>query len=240
MEIVHWILATDAGLVTRIAIGVTIFAALAASDYHRNGPAATCWREYGVLLFCVGAAVLYGVINDLITSTLSWEYFYYGKGLDRVLGPEVPPAPGALHWEAAKIGMKATWTVGLILGVALLLANNPRARRPRLAFQRLLRWIPAIFTTAALCAIAGGWIGYAGGLDHASKDFQDILRENLFRPHRFIAAWGVNLGGYIGGLAGTAIAVVGILRSRKNAEARLGNPAPSPSFDHDNDGSTRG
>jgi hypothetical protein len=85
-----------------------------------------------VLAAAVGAAMLYGIVNDQITSTISWEYFYYGKELDKMLGPQTPPQQWPLRWEAAKVGMKATWTAGLIFGVVLLLANNPFRTLPRL------------------------------------------------------------------------------------------------------------
>src|SRR5437870_5921444 len=108
----HWLLHTDAGLLTRIAVGASIFAVLAMVDLWKHGRAATRWREYGVLLIAVAVAMVYGIVNDLVTSSISWEYFFYGKRLDRVLSDAVPPDMARLHWEAAKIGMKATWSAG--------------------------------------------------------------------------------------------------------------------------------
>ena len=121
-----WFTKTDAGLITRIAIGVSIFTALALADYVRNRHRATRWREYTILLIAVAGAIVYGVINDQLTSSISWEYFYYGKGLSQTLGRHVPPNPAAMSWAAIKVGMKASWTAGAIIGVVLLIANNPR------------------------------------------------------------------------------------------------------------------
>src|SRR5437867_8855004 len=118
----HWLIHSSAGLLVRIAAGIAIFAALAVADLCKHGRGATRWREYLFLLMCVLLAIAYGVINDQVTSRISWEYFYYGKELDRVLGPETPPDPAALHRHAAIIGAEATWSAGLIIGVALLLA----------------------------------------------------------------------------------------------------------------------
>src|SRR5437762_121034 len=103
-----WLTQTDAGLAVRIAAGVLIFTSLALVDLRRNGPGATRWREYLFLLFCVTAAMFYGIANDLITSSISWEYFAYGKGLADTLGNS--PDPLKLHLAAMVIGMKATWT----------------------------------------------------------------------------------------------------------------------------------
>src|SRR3954451_22383096 len=152
----HWLLHTDAGLFTRIAIGAAIFICLAIVDLRRNGRAATRWREYGVLLVAVAAAMLYGAINDQITAMISWEYFYYGKELHRVLGPATPPDMNQLRWEAAKVGVRATWTAGLIFGVVLLIANNPLRGLPRLRYRELLRTLPIILAFAATLGALGG------------------------------------------------------------------------------------
>jgi hypothetical protein len=221
----HWLLHTSAGLFLRIAIGVGIFATLALLDYRRNGPAATRWREYAVLLAAVAAALLYGIINDQITVTISWEYFYYGKELSKQLGPAIPPDALALRWAAAKVGMMATWSAGLIFGVALLLSNNPSRSLPRLPYARLV-WVglPTMLGTAATCGIIGGLLGYRGALARLSPDFLDMVRANIFRPSHFMATWGVHLGGYVGGLLGTVIAMGLVLHQRRLLRNRLGWP----------------
>jgi hypothetical protein len=217
-------LKSDVGLATRIAAGVLIFAALAAVDLRRRGHEATRWRENLFLLLCVGVALLYGAANDQITSTISWEYFYYGKELDRVLGPNTPPDPVRLHLHAALVGMKATWSAGLIVGVALLLANNPRRHRPQLSYATLARVLAMIFAITACCGIIGGLLGYFGGLTWVSTDFVEMTRTNIFRPRRFIATWGVHLGGYVGGLVGIIVGVIRIKQMR-----RAGMPIDSSS-----------
>jgi hypothetical protein len=212
--VLRWLVETDAGLLTRIAVGVCIFAVLGIVDWRRNGPRATRWREYGVLFITVAAACAYGAINDQITSRISWEYFYYDKELDKVLGPQVPPDAGALHWEAAKVGLKATWSAGLILGVALLLANNPRKGVPRLRNRELVARLPMMFAVAAGLGAIFGWLGYEGWLTNLSGEFQDAVKTNLFRPQRLMCTWGIHLGGYIGALVGTIMACVKVMQLR--------------------------
>ena len=56
-------------------------------DLVNKGRNATRWREYGFLALCVAVAIVYGIVNDQITSRISWEYFYYGKDLAPILGP---------------------------------------------------------------------------------------------------------------------------------------------------------
>jgi hypothetical protein len=216
----HWWLNTDAGLLARIGIGASIFVVLAIVDLVRRGREATRWREYSFLLVAALFGMAYGVINDRIASGISWEYFYYGKGLDAQLGPHVPPDPAALRWAACEVGLKATWSVGLIVGVALLIANNPRKGRRQLPYRTLLKLLPMILLVAALFACAGAFAGSRGWLVWTSADLRGILRENLFRPHRFLAVHGMNLGGYVGGAIATVGAVVGIIRKRQLNEMR--------------------
>jgi len=216
----HWLVISDAGLLARIAAGACVFAALAYWDVRRKGRHAQRWREYLFLLAAVAAALAYGVINDQITVGVCPEYFLYGKELSKALGPIEPRATPALRWEAAKVGMKATWTAGLIFGVAILLANNPRRRTPQLRYRQLYALIPLVLVSAAACGALGGlggWLRLFAGL------FEEIVQADLWRPRRFMAVWGIHLGGYVGGLIGAFVAVVSVVRKRgrlRSASAR--------------------
>jgi hypothetical protein len=224
----HWWMETGAGQIARVAVGVVIFVGLALWDYDKNGPRATRWREYVVLLACVLAAMLYGAINDQITTTISWEYFAYGKGVaERVPADEPPNSPG-FRWEAAKIGMQATWTPGLIIGVALLVANNPFRGTPRLRYRRLLQFVPLILIVTAITSAVLAAAGYLGAFVHFNTDFHEMVADDQWRPKRFMAVYGEHLGGYVGGLLGTVVAVARIVRERrKQRNAPGGSPVAS-------------
>jgi hypothetical protein len=210
----HWWAHSDAGLTARIAIGAAIFAALAWTDWRRNRRQAQRWREYLFLLGAVAAALAYGALNDQLTSRLSWEYFYYGKGLADILPPGAEHS-AALHWEAAKIGMKATWTAGLIIGVVLLIANNPRRGRPQLSYSALAGSLGIVMAICILFAALLGVAGYLGWLIPFSSDFAQMVQHDEFRPYRFMAVFGVHLGGYLGGLIGMMLAVGWMLKQRR-------------------------
>ena len=211
-----WWLYSDAGLAARVAIGVGVLAVLAGWDVYRNGARATRWREYLFLVACVAVALVYGALNDQVTTTVSWEYFAYGKGVADALPPGEPPNSPAFRWEAAKVGMKATWSAGLIVGVALLIANNPRRdRRPRLSYGRLFRLVPLVFAAVVLAAICLGVAGYLGAFLPVNEDFREMLRRDQWRPRRFMAVFGMHMGGYAGGVIGTVLAVVRVSRARK-------------------------
>jgi hypothetical protein len=210
-----WWMRTNAGQAARIGIGVLIFLGLAVWDYRKHGPRATRWREYLILLRCIIAALIYGAINDQITTTVSWEYFAYGKGLAEVLPVNEPPNSALFRWEAAKVGMKATWSAGLLIGVALLIANNPFRNLPRLPYRRLVQLVPVVLGVAAVTSAFLALAGYFGAFVGFNSDFQEMVRVDQWRPRRFMAVYGEHLGGYVGGLSGTVIAVTCIIRARR-------------------------
>jgi len=206
----------------RIAAGALIFAILAYLDWRKRGPRATRWREYSFLFLCLVSALLYGVLNDQLTSRISWEYFYYGKGLADILPDQPIPHP-RLSYEAAKLGLQATWSAGLLIGVALLIANNPRPNRPQLTYRTLIRKLILIFTVTAIIAIIMGLAGYLGLFTHFSTDFAEMQRTHEWRPRRFMLVFDIHLGGYLVALTCATIAVVSIRRQRRDAHS---SPAP--------------
>jgi hypothetical protein len=121
-----------------------------------------------------------------------------------------------LRWEAAKVGMKATWTAGLLIGAAVLIANNPRRNRQRLPYRTLLRLAAMVFAMAAAFGTAGGLAGNAGLLKGIGG-FEELVAADLWRPTRFMTVWGVHLGGYVGGGVGAAVAIWRIIILRRRA-----------------------
>lgn len=218
-----WLINTDSGLAARIAAGVVVLSILAILDLRKHGRSARCWREYLFLLLCVGVALAYGIINDQLTVGISWEYFYYGKDIGAQLGPKTPPEAWALRWAAAKVGMKATWTAGLILGVIILFANNPTRTLAPLPFSRVTRKLPLMLTVTAACAMVLGIVGRLGGLIPFNDDFRMLIKDDMWRPYRFMTVYGIHLGGYVGGLLGAIAAAISIQYERR--AIRKGGPS---------------
>jgi hypothetical protein len=87
-------------------------------------------RFAAIIVLCIVAAVIYGVVHDQITARICVEYFTIGH--PPVFGTDDPTLLG-LGW-----GVIATWWVGLILGVLLALSSRVGSW-PQLSAKQLVR-----------------------------------------------------------------------------------------------------
>jgi hypothetical protein len=213
----NWLIHSSTGLWLRIGAGVLIFVTLAILDARRHGRAATRWREYLFLMTCVICAMIYGIANDFVTSTISWEYFCFAKEQYPTPITQLPPVPRELYPAAAVVGMKATWTMGLLIGAVLLIANNPRRERPRLAYATLMQYLAMILAITVLFAVLMGSAGYLGALNGLDNGFAQAVTETSQRQRRFLTVWGIHIGAYAGGAIGLIIAAIRIFRRRPAA-----------------------
>lgn len=221
-----WLVHSDMGLMLRVGAGVAIFTVFAFVEYRRRGRSARRWKEYLFLIYCTLAMMIFGVINDQVTVSVSWEYFVYGKEFP---GAEAGrPDEWTLRVWACEIGLKATWTAGLILGAILLICNNPARRDPIIPMRSMLGLVWAIFIPAAVLAAILGIAGYFGAWKDLTDDFRYLWSENLLRPRTFMAVWGMHLGAYIGGFLGSTGLAGWILKKRFTSRR---NDADSKVFD---------
>ena len=220
-----WLVWSDAGLLLRIAAVATILGTVAWWDWRRKGAQARRWREYLFLLMAIVVTIAFAASLDQVTVTISWEYFYFGKELYEVLGPQSPPSMMPLRLQAALVGAKAALAPGLLIGVGLLFANNPRKKWREAPWPRLYRALAMPLFLAATCAAIGGVAGYAGWLTWTAEDFREMAAEGLMRPRHFMATWGAHLGAYVGGALGAILALVGVLRWRRAHPTELDVPS---------------
>ncbi len=104
-----------------------------------------------IILLCILAAVVYGVLHDQITARVCVEYFTIGH--PPVFHTDSPTLLG-LGW-----GVIATWWVGAFLGILAAVAARVGGL-PKAAATELIRPLAVLMVTAAVFALASGIAGF--------------------------------------------------------------------------------
>jgi hypothetical protein len=203
--LIHWLEETT---LYRLLFGIAFFLVLGLYDVfrHRENPKRA--KEYLFLLYAVFLGIVYAVIHDEITVTISPAYFIIAK--------ELPPVAETLRLNTAFLATKASYGPAAISGALVLIANNPSKKRAQLPYNRLYL-IPAItLTCAALGAFLGGLYGRlfppASGLEYA-HEFKVAPGADI----RFVVVWCIHIGTYVGAGIGTLLACLHVVRARRRA-----------------------
>jgi hypothetical protein len=162
----------------------------------------------GIVLFCVCAAVAYGIAHDMVTARVCVEYFTIGHA--PIFGTDDPTIL-ALGW-----GFLATWWVGAILGVALAIAAREGSRPPR-TLASLVRPVVLLMLVTGVFALVAGVIGWTtasrGGMVmlpplHPAQDLPPETRA------AFLANLWAHNASYLVGFVGGVVVCVRVWRSR--------------------------
>jgi len=152
-----------------------------------------------IWLFCIGAAICYGIVHDQITVRICVEYFSL---FHPTILPLKSPTLLALQW-----GILATWWVGAFLGVLLAIAARAGNRIPLRA--------PDLFCTVGtllLCMFAGAALAGATGFLLAKAGYFDLAWLSPLLPSekhaRFMADWWAHIASYFVGIVGGLIVCV--------------------------------
>jgi len=168
-----------------------------------------------IVLLCVAASVMYGILHDQVTARVCIEYFTIGHPpiLDTA-----SPTLLALGW-----GVLATWWVGLLLGVPAALASRIGSW-PKYDAARLIHPVLALLLFMAAVSLFAGALGFllakAGGIW-----LVEPLRSKVpaAKHAAYLADLWAHLASYAAGLAGGLI-ICGwtlVKRRRKYLEASL-------------------
>jgi len=120
--------------------------------------------------FCVAAAIIYGVLHDLVTANLCVEYF-------SVFHPPIfhtsSPWLLALGW-----GVIATWWMGLGLG-ALIAVFAQAGSLPKMPWRRLVWGVVAVLVASYIAALVSGVTAF-----HFIVDIPDwAMNQRLYEAH---------------------------------------------------------
>jgi glycerol uptake facilitator-like aquaporin len=155
-------------------------------------------RALSIILLCIGAAILYGVIHDQFTIRLSLEYF-------TIVHPQILPVGTSPTVLALAWGVIATWWVGLILGVILSIGCCG-GKRPTLSAKEMVRPILILLLVMAGGAFLSGCTGYFLASRHIvgpGSEIAEVIPPD--RIPRLIAAWFTHLASYGLGFIGAVV-----------------------------------
>jgi hypothetical protein len=159
-----------------------------------------------IILICVIAAILYGIVHDQLTAHICVEYF-------SVFHPPIfstqSPTLLALGW-----GVIATWWMGAFLGVLLALAARAGARA-KVSGGELVLPIAKLLATMGVLAFISGLLGYllsSRGMIAPPEFIASVLPKAKYAP--FMATWWAHNASYLVGFFGGIILCIITFRKR--------------------------
>ena len=166
----------------------------------------------------VSAAVLYGILNDQITVTLSPEYFSVFKRhqfSEALWQAGLTNAPTRL--QAVFVGTLATWWFGFLLSIVLSIIGRAGRRLP-LPTRSYLQAIAGIMLFTLGLSVFCGALGYLAKplLKPNVNNWPFLKGIHDVRPAFAIGFW--HDGAYLGGFLGTILAGIWVKRKRAARE----------------------
>ena len=164
-------------------------------------------EAFKIVGLCLVAAMGYGVVHDQITARICVEYFTVGH--DNPFPTDSPTLLG-LAW-----GIFATWWVGLIIGVALVVAARV-GRRPKRTAASLVRPVLrllAVMAVSTLLAGVGGYVAAEFGVIKLNRYLAERLPTS--RHAVFLTCGASHLASYWVGFVGGGIQMAVIFVGRK-------------------------
>lgn len=165
-------------------------------------------RFLAIIVLCVLAAVLYGIVHDQITARVCIEYFTVAH--PRIIESRDPTLLG-LVW-----GVVATWWVGLILGVLLAIAARAGSR-PKRSVASLLCPIGCLLVVMGMGAGLAGALGWSLGEDFLSVADPYMAKRVPGESHRaFVLDAAAHLASYALAFIGGLFLIVRVWWSRRS------------------------
>lgn len=189
-------------LKVRIIFALSFFIIFGTYDLFKNPKNPKRAKEYGFLASTTLFSVVFAIIHDFITFSISSEYFYIAKGLGRNI---------EFYPDIIWLAVKASYWAGIIVGLIFLVANNPKDKMMQLEYKILCRKLlyPLFFGLGL--AVLGYFISF-----FAFPFFSIGAEELLEFPQNFEQVAFIHWGTYIGVLIGSIYGAIHILKVRKS------------------------
>lgn len=185
----------------RLVVALSIFFILGVRDWIKNKENPKRAKEYLFVLSLSILSMVFALLHDFITYNLSSEYFIFAKDL----GENLSYFP-----DIVLLAVSASYSVGIVIGIMFLIANNPYKEYKQLNYHELYRYLKYPFISAIVTAIIAFFIsGFA--FPYFSKFGLGILKY----PKNFEAVAFIHWGTYIGGALGGIFATFKIIMKRR-------------------------
>lgn len=163
-------------------------------------------KGVAIVLLCIVAACIYGIVHDQITARICVEYFTICH--PPVFNTDSPTLLG-IGW-----GILATWWVGLLLGIGMAWAARSGSAL-RCEPRSLVRPIFILLCLMAGCALLAGAIGFVVASQHWVYLVEPLASNVPARLHiRFLTDLWAHGASYLSGFVGGLILIVQTRRAR--------------------------
>lgn len=165
------------------------------------------------ILLCLFGAIAFGIVHDLVTANSCVEYFTIAH--PKVIESQNPFLI-ALVW-----GVLATWWVGLILGILIVLFNAI-GKHDQVPFSIIRLYVTRLLLVMLLTSTLAGLTGYIlanSGVIHLVGELTDQIppgRHNVF----LAVAW-AHLSSYIVGFVGGIVICMKVWMRRTNPARKV-------------------
>jgi len=158
-----------------------------------------------IVILCIVAAILYGIIHDQITARICVQYF-------TVFHPPIfhtqSPTLLALGW-----GIVATWWVGAFFSVPMILAARAGSR-PTVRAAELMPPIVWLLASMGACATLSGITGYVLARQGTLATDWLSFTDSPGMRYRFMADWWAHTASYAAALVGGIVLCAMTYRKR--------------------------
>ncbi len=161
---------------------------------------------------CLFGAIAFGIFHDLFTANICVEYFTIGH--KKVIESENPFVL-ALVW-----GVLATWWVGVMLGV-FIIVHNVIGKSPSLPFELIRKWVFRLLIIMVCCSTLAGIIGFilaSTGVIYMIPRFADQVPEE--KHVAYLSVGWAHISSYLVGLLGGIVICVKVWLRRSDQSGK--------------------
>ena len=198
-------------MLTRVLLLLAFMLVVAVIDRYRNGAKATRFQEYGFILFTGTIGAWLGGVNDYITSTISPEYFIFGKGLEPDHDFKI---------KTVLFGLGEGFSAGIMAGAACLFAARHKSKHPTVPYRFLIKntWLPVI--GSILFGLAVPLMAQNFDPMNFAADLKELMPAEKIQPFRTV--WWTHTGLYLGATIGLICLLAKIVKRRRGESIMAG------------------